>query len=91
MRNIRDYKAQIRPNSESPGSASPFNIVTKSLTLQNFTKDEIIQLYMQHTGETGQNLKSVMETSIWRKALNKPSVTWTSTTARKGGWWFSTA
>ncbi|MDR2170788.1 MAG: ATP-binding protein, partial [Planctomycetaceae bacterium] len=36
MRNIRDYKAQIRPDSESLGSASPFNIVTKSLTLSNF-------------------------------------------------------
>jgi hypothetical protein len=54
MRNIRDYKAKIRPDSESLGSASPFNIVTKSFTLQNFTKDEIVQLCHQHTGETGQ-------------------------------------
>ncbi|MDR2691338.1 MAG: ATP-binding protein, partial [Dysgonamonadaceae bacterium] len=50
MRNIRDYKAKIRPDSESLGSASPFNIVTKAYTLQNFTKDEITQLYLQHTG-----------------------------------------
>ncbi|MDR0743696.1 MAG: AAA-like domain-containing protein, partial [Tannerella sp.] len=49
MRNIRDYKARIRPDSETMGSASPFNIVTKSLTLQNFTKEEIVQLYKQHT------------------------------------------
>jgi predicted AAA+ superfamily ATPase len=38
MRNIRDYKARIRPDSETLGSASPFNIVTKTYTLQNFTK-----------------------------------------------------
>ncbi|MDR2437760.1 MAG: ATP-binding protein, partial [Planctomycetaceae bacterium] len=47
MRNICDYKAEIRPDSEALGNACPFNIVTKSLTLQNFTKDEIVQLYRQ--------------------------------------------
>jgi predicted AAA+ superfamily ATPase len=36
MRNIRDYKAKARPDSASLGSASPFNIVTTSLTLPNF-------------------------------------------------------
>jgi hypothetical protein len=54
MRDIRDYKAKVRPDSETMGSASPFNIVTESLTLKNFTKDEITQLYKQHTDETGQ-------------------------------------
>ncbi|MDR3199225.1 MAG: ATP-binding protein, partial [Planctomycetaceae bacterium] len=48
MRNIRDYKARIRPDSESLGSTSPFNIVTESLTLKNFTQDEVIYLYRQH-------------------------------------------
>ncbi|MDR3128629.1 MAG: hypothetical protein LBU03_00005, partial [Tannerellaceae bacterium] len=33
MRNIRDYKAQIRPDGQTLGSASPFNIAAKSLTL----------------------------------------------------------
>jgi hypothetical protein len=54
MRNIRDYKAKIRPVSQSLGSASPFNIVMETFTLKNFTKEEIIQLYRQHTDETGQ-------------------------------------
>ena len=54
MRNIRDYKAKIRPDSESLGSASPFNIVTEALTLKNFTFDEISTLYLQHTETTGQ-------------------------------------
>jgi type II secretory pathway predicted ATPase ExeA len=54
MRNIRDYKAKIRPESESLGSASPFNIVTKAMTLKNFTKEEITMLYRQHTDDTGQ-------------------------------------
>ncbi|MDR1299659.1 MAG: AAA-like domain-containing protein [Oscillospiraceae bacterium] len=54
MRNIRDFKARVRPGSETLGSASPFNIVAKSLTLKNFTQDEIRALYKQHTDETGQ-------------------------------------
>jgi type II secretory pathway predicted ATPase ExeA len=54
MRNIRDFKARVRPGSETLGSASPFNIVTESLTLKNFTADEIRALYKQHTDETGQ-------------------------------------
>ncbi|MDR1484255.1 MAG: AAA-like domain-containing protein, partial [Planctomycetaceae bacterium] len=57
MLNIRDYKAQVRPESATLGSASPFNIVTESLALQNFTKEEITQLYNQHTAETGQLFK----------------------------------
>ncbi len=54
MRNIRDFKAKIRPDSDTLGSASPFNIVTKSLTLQNFTCEEVRDLYAQHTADTGQ-------------------------------------
>ncbi|MDR1298728.1 MAG: AAA-like domain-containing protein, partial [Oscillospiraceae bacterium] len=54
MRNIRDFKARVRPDSETLGSASPFNIVTESLTLKNFTAGEVHALYKQHTDETGQ-------------------------------------
>ncbi|MDR2233124.1 MAG: ATP-binding protein [Tannerella sp.] len=54
MRNIRDYKARIRENKATLGTASPFNIITSSLTLRNFTKEEVEKLYMQHTDETGQ-------------------------------------
>ena len=54
MRNIRDYKAKIRPDSETLGSASPFNVITEALTLRTFTQDEVKELYAQHTAETGQ-------------------------------------
>jgi Holliday junction resolvase len=54
MRNISDCKAKVRPEGESCDVASPFNMVTKTYTLQNFTKEEIAQLYRQHTDETGQ-------------------------------------
>ncbi|MCL2074318.1 MAG: ATP-binding protein [Marinilabiliaceae bacterium] len=54
MRNIRDYKAKIRDNQETLGSASPFNIITESLNLRNFTQIEVENLYKQHTDQTGQ-------------------------------------
>ncbi|MDR2605035.1 MAG: ATP-binding protein, partial [Desulfovibrio sp.] len=54
MRDIRDFKAQVRPDRDTLGSASPFNIVTKALTLGNFTWEQIATLYRQHTKATGQ-------------------------------------
>ncbi|MDR2756822.1 MAG: AAA-like domain-containing protein, partial [Planctomycetaceae bacterium] len=72
MRNIRDYKAKIRPDSETLGSASPFNVVTKSLTLNNFTKDEIVQLYRQHTDETGQKFKSDAVELVFEQTQGQP-------------------
>ncbi len=63
MRNIRDYKGKIREERETLGSASPFNIVTESLTLKNFTKEEVTQLYSQHTEDSGQIFpRDVIET-----------------------------
>jgi hypothetical protein len=57
MRNIRDYKGKIRKDTETMGSASPFNIVKKAITLSNFTYEEICNLYDQHTKDTGQIFK----------------------------------
>ncbi|MDR0704624.1 MAG: ATP-binding protein, partial [Planctomycetaceae bacterium] len=67
MRNIRDYKAKVRPDSVTLGSASPFNIVTESLTLRNFTKEEITQLYHQHTSETGQLFEDDAVELVWEQ------------------------
>jgi type II secretory pathway predicted ATPase ExeA len=72
MRNIRDYKAQVRPDSQSLGSASPFNIVTKSMTLKNFTKEEISCLYRQHTDETGQIFGEDAIELVWQQTQGQP-------------------
>ncbi|MEL6344923.1 MAG: ATP-binding protein [Myxococcota bacterium] len=53
MRDLRDYLAYAKDGSPvNPGS--PFNIKTASLTLRNFTGQEVADLYQQHTDETGQ-------------------------------------
>jgi hypothetical protein len=72
MRNIRDYKAQIRPDSATLGSSSPFNIVTESLNLKNFTKECIIDLYNQHTNETGQIFEPQAVDYIYEQTQGQP-------------------
>jgi hypothetical protein len=54
LRDVRDYRQQIRPEIQSLGTSSPFNIKVESLTLPDFTADEVAELYGQHTADTGQ-------------------------------------
>lgn len=72
MRNIRDYKAKIRPDCETLGSASPFNIVKEAYTLKNFTKNEIISLYEQHTVDTGQVFENDAVDFIFEQTQGQP-------------------
>jgi hypothetical protein len=52
LRDVRDYKV-ASGGSARLHTASPFNI-KKSLTMANFTPEEVAALYQQHTAETGQ-------------------------------------
>ncbi|MDR2682674.1 MAG: AAA-like domain-containing protein, partial [Dysgonamonadaceae bacterium] len=72
MRNIRDYKAQIRPDSDTLGSASPFNIVKTAVTLKNFTQEEVAELYAQHTTEQGQVFEPEAVERVWQKTQGQP-------------------
>jgi len=53
LRDVRDYKV-ASGSSDRLNTASPFNIKVRSLTLSNFSQDEVLALYRQHTDETGQ-------------------------------------
>ena len=72
MHNIRDYKALIRSERETLGSASPFNIVTEALTLKNFTKEKISSLYQQHTDETGQLFEEEAIDFVFEQTQGQP-------------------
>jgi hypothetical protein len=54
MRDVREYRARVRPEYASLGTSSPFNIKAESLRLENFSAKEVATLYHQHTEETGQ-------------------------------------
>lgn len=53
LRDVRDYKV-VDGFEGRLGTASPFNIKVESLTLRDFTADEVAELYQQHTDDTGQ-------------------------------------
>jgi len=72
MRNIRDYKARIRDDSATLGSASPFNIVKESLSINTFTKEEISELYSQHTADTGQIFEPEAVNCIFEQTSGQP-------------------
>jgi len=72
MRNLRDYKSRIRSDRETLGSASPFNIVTESLNLRNFTKEDVTELYAQHTQETGQVFEPQAIDYIYEQTQGQP-------------------
>jgi hypothetical protein len=72
MRNIRDYKARIRPDSETLGSASPFNIISKAMTVSNFTCEEVAELYSQHTTATGQVFEKDAVKFIFEQTQGQP-------------------
>lgn len=54
LRDVRDYRLQIRPDTQTLGTSSPFNIKVESLVLPNFSLEEVSELYGQHTADTGQ-------------------------------------
>lgn len=63
LRDVRDYRLRdpSGPQGETArelepylGTSSPFNIKVESLTLRNFTAEEVAELYAQHTADTGQ-------------------------------------
>ncbi|NCC52104.1 MAG: ATP-binding protein [Spartobacteria bacterium] len=72
MRDVRDYKAKVRSDRETLGSASPFNIKTKSLILRNFTRDEVANLYAQHTEATGQGFPEEVVDRVFEQTQGQP-------------------
>jgi len=53
LRDVRDYKV-ASCGSDRLNTSSPFNIKVSSITLRNFNAVEVVELYQQHTEETGQ-------------------------------------
>jgi hypothetical protein len=72
MRDIRDYLVRVRPDSQSKGLASPFNIKKEALTLANFTKEEIKTLYHQHSDASGQVFEQSSIDRAWYWSEGQP-------------------
>ena len=72
MMDIRDMKAKVRPHSDTLGSKSPFNIISKDFTLRNFNEEEVRELYAQHTAATGQVFEPDALANAWDFTSGQP-------------------
>lgn len=59
-------------NQDIVTGGSAFNIKAESLHLGNFTKEEIHELYMQHTATTGQEFDEACFPLIWEATEGQP-------------------
>ncbi len=71
MRDVKDYVLAAGGTGRS-GAGSPFNILAGSLTMRDFTRDEIAELYAQHTAETGQVFETAAVDRAWELTLGQP-------------------
>ena len=71
VRDVRDYRI-VLSNQDIITGGSAFNIKAKSLRLGNFSKEEIYELYMQHTNETGQEFDEDCFPMIWEATEGQP-------------------
>lgn len=71
VRDIKDYRIQTSGQDIVTGG-SAFNIKAESLRLSNFTKEDIIQLYNEHTKETGQKFTEECFELIWQYTDGQP-------------------
>lgn len=72
LRDVRDYRVHVRPEVASLGTSSPFNIKIASLTLRNFTAEEVAELYDQHTADTGQAFTPGAKALAWQLTRGQP-------------------
>jgi hypothetical protein len=71
VRDVRDYRI-VLSNQDIVTGGSTFNIKAKSLHLGNFTKEEIHELYMEHTKATGQQFDEACFPMIWEATAGQP-------------------
>ena len=71
VRDVRDYRI-VLSNQDIVTGGSAFNIKAKSLRLGNFSKEEIHELYMQHTHETGQQWDDGCFPMVWEATEGQP-------------------
>ncbi|MEN8215350.1 MAG: AAA-like domain-containing protein [Pseudomonadota bacterium] len=75
LRDVRDYKIRLRPDHNSLGTGSPFNIKSKSLFMLGFTFEEVSTLLDEHTKATGQIFDELVKKKIYHLTAGQPWLT----------------
>lgn len=71
VRDVRDYRI-VLSNQDIITGGSAFNIKAESIRMGNFSKEEIHELYMQHTEATGQEFDESCFPMIWEATEGQP-------------------
>lgn len=71
LRDVRDYKV-ASGGSDRLNSPSPFNIAIRSITLRNFTQEEVTTLLTQHIDESGQSFTDEAMERVFTLSQGQP-------------------
>ncbi|HRW94203.1 MAG TPA: ATP-binding protein, partial [Thermotogota bacterium] len=72
VRDVRDYRIFSAKNQEIITGGSGFNIQSESLRLGDFTREDIRELYTQHTQQTGQVFEEGVFEMVWEYTEGQP-------------------
>src|SRR6056297_2510823 len=72
VRDVRDYRIFSTKDQQMITGGSAFNVKAKSLTVGDFTQEEIRTLYEQHTKETGQSFEEGVYEMAWEYTRGQP-------------------
>ena len=71
VRDVRDYRMH-QGDGEIITGGSAFNIKTESLRMGNFSQEETVELWLQHTEETGQVFDESIFPELWEDTFGQP-------------------
>ena len=72
VRDVRDYRIR-QGDGEVITGGSAFNIKTESLRMGNFSMEETVALWLQHTEETGQVFDEAIFPELWEDTYGQLS------------------
>jgi len=72
LRDIRDYRIYSESEKRFVIGGSAFNIKDESLTINNFTLEDVRNLYAMHTAETGQQFTDAAVEMIFDQSQGQP-------------------
>ena len=72
VRDVRDYRIHSSTEKAVIAGGSAFNVKARSLRLGDFSRDDVLALLAQHTGETGQAFDPDALGTLWTQTRGQP-------------------
>ena len=72
VRDVRDYRIHSSAEKAIIAGGSAFNVKARSLRLGDFSRNDVVALLAQHTGETGQAFEPDALETIWTQTRGQP-------------------